>query len=82
MLLEAGDRQPRTLAEAYRSPCEPDSGAAAEAMAQYLGRLDEAYDTGEERHAMTLLDTGLPGATRGSLSDLALWTKTLPGALT
>ena len=82
MLLEAGDRQPRTLAEAYRRPCAPDARAAVDAMAGYLGRLDGAYDTGEERHVMTLVDAELPGAKRGSLNDLASWAKTLPGALT
>ena len=82
MLLEAGDRQPRTLAEAYRHPCAPDARAAVDAMVDYLGRLDGAYDTGEERHVMTLVDAELPGAKRGSLNDLASWAKTLPGALT
>ena len=81
MLLEAGNRQPRTLAEAYRDPCKPDIRAAADAMAKHLKRLDEAYDTGEERHAMTLVDVKLPQAKLGSLSDLANWAKTLPGAL-
>ena len=81
MLLEAGDRQPRTLAEAYRRPCAPDSDAAVDAMASYLKRLDDAYDTGEERHVMTVLDFQLPRAERGSLADLANWSKTLPGAL-
>ena len=60
MLLEAGDRQPRTLAEAYRCPCAPETPAAVVAMANYLSRLDEVYDTGEERHVLTLLDTELP----------------------
>ena len=81
MLLEAGERQPRSLAEAYRRPCAPHAHAAVDAMAGYLGRLDEAYDTGEQRHVMTLVDVELPGAKRGSLSDLASWAKTLPGAL-
>ena len=81
MLLEAGDRQPRSLAEAYRRPCAPDTTAAVDAMANHLKRLDEAYDTGEERQVMTLLDIKLPGAKRGSLIDIANWTKTLPGAL-
>lgn len=81
MLLEAGDRQPRTLAEAYRRPCAPDTDAAVDKLAAHLKRLDEAYDTGEERRVMTLADIELPGAERGSLADLAKWAKTLPGAL-
>ncbi len=81
VLLESGDRQPRSLAEAYRRPCRPDTAAAADAMRAYLTRLDEAYDTGEERQVMTLVDVDLPRAQRGSLSTLAEWVKTLPGAL-
>lgn len=81
MLLEAGDRQPRTLAEAYRRPCAPDTDAAVAVLSAHLKRLDEAYDTGEERRVMTLADVELPGTERGSLADLAKWAKTLPGAL-
>ena len=81
MLLEVGDRQPRSLAEAYRSPCEADTGAAVAALADYLGRVDEAYDTGEERRVMTLVDTDLPRAQRGSLVSLAEWAQSLPGAI-
>ena len=81
MLLEAGDRQPRSLAEAYRSPCRPDATAAADAMRAHLTRLDDAYDTAEERHLMTLVDVEFPRAQPGSISALADWAKTLPGAL-
>lgn len=81
MLLEAGDRQPRSLAEAYRHPCKPEAAAAADALRSHLTRLDEAYDTGEERHVMNLVDGELPSAQPGSLSALANWAKTLPGAL-
>lgn len=81
MLLEAGDRQPRSLAEAYRRPGTPDAEGAAAALRAHLTRLDEAYDTAEERHVMSLVDVELPRAQRGSLSTLANWAKTLPGAL-
>ena len=81
MLLEAGDRQPRTLAEAYRSPCAPNLTAAAAAMAAHLKLLDDAYDTGEERHVMALVDVQLPRAARESLAGLATWARTLLGAL-
>ena len=78
MLLEAGDRQPRSLAEAYRRPCEPDADAAVAALARYLERLDDAYDTGEVRHVMTIVDEDLPRAQRGSLNALAGWARSLP----
>lgn len=80
MLLEAGDRQPRNLAEAYRRPCDPQFGPATEALAGHLTALDEAYATGEERRAMLLSnETDIPGAERRSLADLAEWTRALPG---
>ena len=80
MLLESGDRQPRTLAEAYRTACAPDAQVAADAMARYLYLLDNAYGTGEERHVMTLVPVDIPRAEHGTLADLATWAKTLPGA--
>ena len=81
MLLEAGDRQPRSLAEAYRRPCRPNAEAAAEAIRDHLQRLDDAYETGEERQVMTLVDIELPRASRVSLAAMAKWAKTVPGGL-
>ena len=79
MLLEAGDRQPRSLAEAYRMPCAPHVGSAIEALTHHLVALDEVYATGEERRAMSLAnEANIPGAERGTLVDLAEWTRTLP----
>lgn len=79
MLLEAGDRQPRSLAEAYRTPCDPHFGQAAHALGRHLAALDEVYATGEERRVLSLLsDTELPSAKRGSLADIAEWARTLP----
>jgi len=79
MLLEAGDRQPRSLAEAYRMPCAPHVGPAIEALTHHLVALDEVYATGEERRAMSLAnEANIPGAERGTLVDLAEWTRTLP----
>ena len=81
MLLEAGDRQPRSLAEAFRNPCAPHLGPAANALAEQLGAFDTAYATGEDRRVLSLANCEVPSATPGSLSDLALWAKTLPGLL-
>ena len=78
MLLEAGDRQPRSLAEAWRKPCVPRFGPAAKALAGHLKTLDDAYATGEERRMMSLSSFDLAGAGRGSLADLAVWARTLP----
>ena len=81
MLLEAGDRQPRSLAEAFRAPCAPETGQAVSALADHLAKLDEAYATGEERRVMTLANSDVPGAERGSLADLAQFARSLPGKL-
>lgn len=80
MLLEAGDRQPRSLAEAYRRPCSPDLGKAVSVLSTHLAALDDAYDTEEIRQVMSLTDTEVPRATRGSLAALAGWVKALPAA--
>ena len=78
MLLEAGDRQPRSLAEAYRVPCAPQIATAVSALSAHLAALDEAYATGEKRRVMSLDATVVPGTECGSLADLASWAKTLP----
>ena len=77
MLLEAGDRQPRSLAEAYRKPCCPHTDQAVTALSAHLARLDEAYATGEERRVMSLAAADVPRAASGSLAVLADWAKSL-----
>ena len=81
LLLEAGDRQPRSLAEAFRTPCKPHLSDAASALADQLQRLDTAYATGENRRVLTLVNTPVPSAKPGSLKDLTLWAQALPGQL-
>ncbi len=81
MLLEAGDRQPRSLAEAYRSPCEPHLGRAIEALSEHLETLDKTYATGEERQVLSLLESKVPRADRGSLAELAKWAQNLPSRM-
>ena len=75
MLVEAGDRQPRSLAEAFREPCKRATRAVAEEAAwQYLEKVDAAYETGEVRRLMSLEDAAMPGADRvSSLQELARW---------
>lgn len=81
MLLEAGERQPRSLAEAFREPVAPHLGPATSALADHLQRLDDAYATGEERRALSLANVAIPGAETGSIKDLANWAGTLPERL-
>lgn len=81
ILLESGDRQPRSLAEAFRSPSEPHVEPAIAALADHLQRLDAAYATGETRRTMALVPTDVPSAETGSLADLAMWAQALPKAI-
>ena len=81
LLLEAGDRQPRSLAEAFRKPSKPRLDHATAALASHLAALDATYATGETRRVMLLADDTVPGAERGSLADLAQWARSLPEAL-
>ena len=73
MLIEAGNRQPRSLANAYRAPARARLAAATTALSDYLGRIDAAYGGKEIRRVMSVEDCDLPGAERLCLDDLATW---------
>ncbi len=73
MLIEAGSRQPRSLANAYRSPCIARIDRAVGQMEDYLGKLDVAYGMNEARRVMSIEECAIPGAARLSLDDLAEW---------
>lgn len=73
MLVEAGDCQPRSLAEAFRDPCEPLVEAAEHGARQHLEKFDAAYGTGEARRVMSLDGGAMPLAEPLVLSDLARW---------
>ena len=82
MLLEAGDRQPRSLAEAFRKPCRRDQiDAAIAASSAHLAALDRIYATGEQRRHLSVVQTEVPGSKAGSLADLAAWARSLPEAV-
>ena len=81
LLVEAGDRQPRALAEAFRSPFSATTGAAAARLSKHLASLDAAYATGEIRRVMSLANAEVPGADRGNLADLAAFVHDLPANL-
>ena len=76
MLVEAGDRQPRSLAEAFRVPCEPSNAAAEKAVLDHLERLDRMYGVEETRRTASLSGHEMPGAAPLSLADLAKWAGT------
>ncbi len=73
MLIEAGSRQPRSLANAFRSPVKAQVADATAAMSQYLGKLDAAYGAKETRRVMSVEDCDMPNAERLCLDDLATW---------
>ena len=73
MLIEAGSRQPRSLANAYRTPSRPQYAEAIGALSGYLGKLDNAYGVKETRRVMSVEDCDIPGAERLNLDELASW---------
>lgn len=81
VLVEAGDRQPRTLANAFRDAVpltDRESNRSlgfrtAERLRQHLGDMDQMYETGEARRHAALPDLRLVGVDDGSLAQLAAW---------
>jgi CRISPR system Cascade subunit CasC len=77
VLVEAGDRQPRTLANAFRDAVPLKTNrlldTTVERLVQHLGRLDEAYGAAEARRVTNLSDTPIPGAEPLPLPALAEW---------
>lgn len=84
LLVEAGDRQPRTLANAFRhalKPIDADLGeAAVGALSRYLARVDQAYQTGERRRQLCIFDQALPDCQSLALDQLAHFAKGEVGA--
>ena len=76
MLIEAGSRQPRSLANAFRNPCRPQTSQAVAALCDHLEAHDAAYSTGETRRVMSLENATVPGAEPSSLAELARWAGT------
>ena len=60
VILEVGDRQPRSLANAFLNPIDSRQrgtnlmGLSIEAMAQYMGALDEMYGNGAEKRFVSV----------------------------
>ena len=73
MLIEAGSRQPRSLANAFREPVRAHTKAAVDALKGQLGKLDSAYGSHETRRVMSLDPSDVPGAERLDLDHLAYW---------
>ena len=78
MLIEAGSRQPRTLANAFRDPVRLPSNrvleSTVERMGAHLAHLDEAYGGNETRRQLAVdSDAALAGIERMNLDELAGW---------
>lgn len=80
VLVEAGDAQPRSLANAFLQPVLKNGeleAATFRALARHLGEMDEAYETGEARRAMALGAREVLGWEEGvlvrRLADVASW---------
>ena len=78
MLVEAGDRQPRSLANAFRDPVNLGNGQilfrTTECLGRHLGAYDGMYGGGEARRIASL-ESGIPvpGADPVAFDDLARW---------
>ena len=70
---ETGDRQPRSLANAFRDAGKASVNDATKRLTEHLGRLDGMYGAKETRRLAALqADATLPGvAARQTLDDLA-----------
>lgn len=73
MLIEAGSRQPRSLANAFRKPSKAQTGDAVRSFSAYLDSLDTAYGSKEARRVMSLEEHAVPNAARANLDELAQW---------
>jgi CRISPR system Cascade subunit CasC len=79
MLVEAGDRQPRSLAGAFRNAIAPDLKLAVSSLTNHLKNLDAIYETGEQRRYLTLSDASIESAEKASLAALATWAQDRAG---
>jgi CRISPR system Cascade subunit CasC len=79
LLVEAGARQPRTLANAFRNAIslraiqQPLLETAVARMADHLSKLDRGYGAHEARRALNLSDVEVASAVPVGLDALAAW---------
>lgn len=73
MLVEAGKRQPRSLANAFRQPGKAQVEDATRKLSCHLQKLDKAYGASEVRKLMSLEDSEIPGSEHLNCDDLASW---------
>ncbi len=74
MLIESGDRQPRSLATAFRRAIPHDLERAVAQLGNQLALYDDAYATGESRRYLSTATTQLQTSSSSSLERLSLKT--------
>ncbi len=73
ILIEVGDRQPRSLADAFRTPVRARTDEAIAALTSHLGTMDNIYGSDEARRFLSIFETSVPRASFLNLSALAEW---------
>ena len=73
MLLEVGDTQPYSLANAFRNPVQPRMEPTLEALRREIELQDQNYGMDNVRSFTSMEDMSLPQASRMSIPDLADW---------
>lgn len=67
VLVETGDRPPRSLSGAFRDPVVPSVDGAAKALRRQLGKFDRMYGAGETRRLAALDE--IPAENGGPVTD-------------
>lgn len=74
VLIECGNGQPRTLANAFREPCAAKLPAAVDAMGKFLTSFDAMYGKNGDRKICAMADIeNFPAENNNSLDALAKW---------
>ena len=74
LLVEAGNRQPRSLAPAYRTPTEPQLEEAVRTLSTHLNNLDDVYGAHEDRRLMSVNGLAIDNVDKLSLLSIGEWT--------
>ena len=73
LLVEAGCRQPRSLAGAFRLPVQAQTLHSVNALSEHLAGMDTAYGKREERRALWVGESEFPNTQNCSLDQMAVW---------
>ncbi len=76
VLVEVGDRQPRSLANAFRQPiADAQTASAARALSEYVAKLDSNFGVNVSRRVLSVDGHAIPVAEPLSLDSIAAWTR-------